>query len=119
MAWLLLCLFIVLSPVWLFLILDVLRKRRERIRPAPRFPSETRPRPAIIKAEATVLEAQFLVAPKTAIREAEELLHRRGQPYREMVPPTSPSDLRLSFEELMRTVQHARNMPAGLSHRPR
>ena len=125
MLWLVLCALIVLSPVILFLLLDIARNRYPStgkvtsvLQPHRRAPAiarrpdkaDGREKPPQLRASSAALEAQFLLAPQLAIREAEENLLLSGNSRRSRAVAESGDSsraLRLAFEDLIREVELA------------
>ena len=121
MLWLLLCAMLVLSPLLMMGALYWTIRQSERAN-TNRSPVERELSTAIeaapaaraaasrqveLNGETVGLEAQFLVAPRRAIREAEERLRARGAALSEATvgPDASALVLRLAFEDLMRRLE--------------
>lgn len=103
MAWWLVYVVLISSPLWMFLVLEFVRRRRQR--PVKVVPKSvlSRGSPAHLYVRGVALEAQFLVAPHRAIVETIELLGRTVGPPAQDVE--SPEELRKSFEELIQKVR--------------
>ena len=104
MLWFVFCAVVILSPLILFLVLDRAWSRGVITRPR----AERSLVPEDLNGVSAALEAQFLLAPIIAIREAEDLLRRmRGYPVQpQALDGVTLAHLRRSFEEVIGEVEH-------------
>ena len=115
MLWYLFCSLLVLSPVFLIALLYFSVRYGDRLE-ARRIATGTRqdPQPQVeatssgdLRATVAGLEAQFLLAPGRAIREAEERLRlpRHAEEGIAESRSLTPDKLRLAFEDLIRRIE--------------
>ena len=112
MWWLLFCALVMLSPVILFVLLEVARRRygsASRVsQPMPPMPKEIRQYTVPdLRVSTAALEAQFLLSPRAAIRKAEDQLKLTAGNGAEL-GETSSKHLRLTFEALMRQLERSK-----------
>jgi hypothetical protein len=107
-VWVLAYVAVLLSPIAMLALLTLVESRRQgRLRELERRERALRLRESIwteFKASRVALEAQFLVAPMTAIAEAEQLLQSLGASRDHAFAiraENTPSARRLRFEELL------------------
>ena len=112
MWWLLFCALVMLSPVIMFVLLEVARRRygsASRVsQPTPPMAKKVRQHTVPdLRVSTAALEAQFLLSPRAAIREAEEQLKLTAGNGAEL-DEASPKHLRLTFEDLMRQLERSK-----------